>query len=139
MATTASLLLLLAAAPSESTAVMDLRGHTGEQIHRTLDAALPLLTACLKPAPIPERRTDRPAAPVVVLPSTQELVLAVAQTGAVASVEVKEPGRLDTACVVKELRKLEFGRSTGSASMTLVRVPVTCELGGCRYPWTTKR
>lgn len=133
----APLLLVLAAAP-ESTAVMDLRGHTGEQVHSTLEQALPLLVTCLTPAPAPTRRGDRGAPPVVVLPSTQELVLAVAQTGAVAMAEVTPTGRLDGDCVVKQLRKLEFGRSAGAASMTLVRVPVTCELATCRYPWTPK-
>ncbi len=132
----ASLLLVLAAAP-ESTAVMDLRGQTGEQVQRTLEQALPLLVTCLSPAPVPPRRGERQP-PVVVLPSTQELVLAVSQTGSVAMAEVKEPGRLDGACVKTLLRKLEFGRSSGSASTTLVRVPVTCDLATCRYPWTPK-
>ena len=97
-----------------------------------------MLATCLKPAPVPTRNGDRPAPPVVVLPTTQELVLAVAQTGAVAMAEVKDPGRLDGACVVKELRKLEFGRSPGTASMTPVRVPVTCDLASCRFPLTPK-
>lgn len=135
----ASLLLALAATP-QSTALMDLRGHLGAQVQHALEQALPLLAACLKPDPVPSRRGDgRPAPPVVLLPpSTQELVLAVAQTGLVVAAEVKELGRLDGACVASVLRKLEFGRSTGTASTTLVRVPVTCELASCRYPWTAK-
>lgn len=131
------LMLALAAGP-ESTAVMDLRGHTGEQVQRTLEQALPQLAACLIPAPVPQRRGDRPAPPVLVMPATQELVLVVAATGAVAIAEVKLPGRLEVACAVAQLRRLEFGRSAGTASTTLVRVPVTCDVAGCRYPWTPK-
>lgn len=133
----APLMLLLTAGP-EPAALMELRGHTGEQVQRTLEQALPKLATCLAPAPVATRRGDRPAPPVIVLPSTQELVLAVAPTGLVASAEVKAPGRLDAACAVALLRRLEFGPSPGSASVTQVRVPVTCELTTCRYPWTPK-
>lgn len=132
----APLLMLLAAGPES--AVMDLRGHTGEQVHRTLEQALPQLVTCLAPAPVSTRRGDRPAPPVIVLPSTQELVLDVTPSGAVAMAKVKAPGRLDAACAVALLRKLEFGPSPGTASVTEVRVPVTCDLSSCRYPWTPK-
>lgn len=133
----APLLMLLAAGP-EAVAVMELRGHPGEQVQRTLEQALPQLAACLAPAPVAARRGERPAPPVVVVPATQELALAIAQSGAVAKAEVKAPGRLDTACAVALLRKLEFGPSPGTATVTHVRVPVTCDLTTCRYPWTPK-
>lgn len=133
-----SLLLVLAAGSESTTAVIDLRGHSGEQVHRTLEQALPSLAACLSPEPVPPRRADGRQPPVVVLPSAQELVLAIAASGMVAMAEVKPVGRLDAACAVMLLRKLEFGRSTGTASTTLVRVPVTCDLTSCRYPWTPR-
>lgn len=134
----ASLLSLVLAADPDAAAVMELRGHSGEQVHQALESALPGLPACLRPAPVPPRRGERPPPPVIVLPSTQELVLSVSRAGAVAQAEVKGPGRLDEPCAAALLRKLEFGRSPGSASVTVVRVPVTCDLTSCRYPWTPK-
>lgn len=124
--------LVLVGAPPVAT--VDLRGHSPAVVQKTLEGARGALDACL--APPPEPRPKR-APPVVLLPlpTAHLLSLAVNEPGMVVHAEVEGPARLDAACAKRVLLRLEFGLSTGTATSTLLKVPLLCHARACVFPW----
>lgn len=136
------LTLLLWGGPAVAT--VDLRGHSPEALQKTLEGARSALEACLAPppAPPPAPRTkgwhEGVRVPPVVplpLPTAHLLTLALNQPGFVVHAEVEGPVRLDAACVKRVLLRLEFGLSTGTATSTVLKVPLLCHARACVFPW----
>lgn len=126
------LTLLLWGGPAVAT--VDLRGHSPEALQKTLEGARSALEACLAPPPAPRPKR---APPVVLqpLPTAHLISLSVNEPGMVVHAEVEGPARLDAACAKRVLLRLEFGLSTGTATSTLLKVPLLCHARACVFPW----